>query len=194
MAFFIHRHNDRDSLAFGHPFVFPQGILRNGGGQVRAFRIQVVQKLLVRFRRPVKAGQRFLHLALGVPRAPDFLLHIRFRGFQAFHQLQLGGFQGVNGGFRLLHLLNAHLVFLVFPGVGLEGFHLADVGALGFNGGFHVPYALLNARDFLLGGQGLLLDGLHLAQQARSLFRQGGQLLPEFGDPHIFFLKDQQLV
>ena len=194
MAFFIHGHNDRNPLASGHTFVFPQGIFRHGSGQIRAFRIQLVQKLFVRLCRPVKARERFLQLPLGVLYTADFLLHVRFCCFQALHQFQLRGFQSVNSGFRFLHLLDAPLVFLVFPGVGLEGFHFADVGAFGFNGGLHIPYAFFNACHFLFGGQGLLLDGLHLFQQARSLFRQGSQLLPEFGNPHILFLKDQQLV
>ena len=89
MAFFIHWHNDRNPLASGHPFIFPQGIFRNGGGQIRAFRIQVVQELLVRLCRPVKARERFLQFTLGVPCTADFLLHVRFCCFQALHQFQL---------------------------------------------------------------------------------------------------------
>ena len=65
----------------------------------------------------------------------------------------------------------------------IGGINWGSIGIFGFD-----------LVGFLFGGQGLLLDGLHLLQQACSLFRQGSQLLPEFGNPHILFLKDQQLV
>lgn len=108
-----------------------------------------------------------------------------FGRFQALHQFQFRVFQFVNGRFRLFHLLNALLVFLILAGIGLEGLHLADVGTLVFNRSLHVPYILFKAGNLLLGVQGLLLDGLHLPEKARSLFRQGGQFLAEPGNARI---------
>lgn len=72
VAFFIHGHDDRDALAFGHPLIFSQGIFGNGGGQVRAFGGQIVQKLLVRFRGPVEARQNLFHFLLGILHLEDF--------------------------------------------------------------------------------------------------------------------------